>query len=88
MGEPTPDRRPGDRDHSPWNWLLIVPIVLPLITTFYNASSPDLLGFPRFYWQQLAYILVGVSTTTLVYRMTKRRAVAPRIPASRGHGEG
>ncbi len=71
MGDPTPARRPGDR--SPWNWLLLIPIVLPLVTVFFNAESPDLLGFPRFYWQQLAYILVGVSTTTLVYQMTKRR---------------
>jgi hypothetical protein len=78
MGEPTPQRRrPGD--HSPWNWLLLIPIVLPLITTFFNAESPDLLGFPRFYWQQLAYILAGVCTTTLVYQMTKRR---------NGRGEG
>jgi hypothetical protein len=73
MGEPTRDRRPRDRDHSLWNWLLIIPIVLPLVTAFYNSPSPDLLGFPRFYWQQLAYILVGVCATTLVYRLTKRR---------------
>lgn len=71
MGEPTPDqRRPGDR--SRWNWLLLIPIALPLITAFYNAESPSLWGFPRFYWQQLAYIAVGVATTTLVYRMTSR----------------
>jgi hypothetical protein len=75
MGEPAPDRL-ADRsrsDHSPWNWLLLIPIVLPLIPAFFNTSDPSLLGFPRFYWQQLAYIVVGVCTTTLVYRMTRRR---------------
>jgi hypothetical protein len=47
--------------------------VLPLVTVWYNADSPRLLGFPRFYWMQLAIIAVGVGTTTLVYQMTKRR---------------
>ncbi|WP_432825437.1 DUF3311 domain-containing protein [Dactylosporangium sp. CA-092794] len=64
-------RRAGDR--SPWNWLLIIPIVVPLLTFIYNADSPRFLGFPRFYWLQLAMIILGVGTTTLVYQMTKRR---------------
>ena len=68
--EPTP-RRAGDR--SPWNWLLFIPIVVPLLTFLYNADAPRLLGFPRFYWLQLALIVLGVGTTTLVYQMTKRR---------------
>ena len=63
--------QPGDR--SPWNWLLFVPIVVPLLTLWYNADSPRILGFPRFYWLQLAFIIIGVSTTTLVYQLTKRR---------------
>ncbi|GAA3163400.1 hypothetical protein GCM10010466_62990 [Planomonospora alba] len=63
----------GERsDHSPWNRLLIVPIVLPLLPFLFNADEPRLLGFPLFYWLQLAFIAVGVATTTVVYRMTKR----------------
>ncbi|GAA2717691.1 DUF3311 domain-containing protein [Micromonospora olivasterospora] len=61
------------KDRSPWNWLLFVPLVVPLIPALFNADSPRFLGFPRFYWLQLAYILLGVATTTLVYQMTKRR---------------
>jgi hypothetical protein len=60
-------------DRSPWNWLLLIPIVVPLLTVLFNASSPTLFGFPRFYWLQLAFIVVGVATTTLVYQMTKKR---------------
>jgi Protein of unknown function (DUF3311) len=70
------DRDGADRraaDHSPWNWLLLVPIVVPLLTFLYNAAPPRLFGFPRFYWLQLAFILLGVATTTVVYQMTKRR---------------
>jgi uncharacterized membrane protein YhdT len=61
------------KDHSPWNWLLFIPIVVPLVTLLFNYDSPRLFGFPAFYWLQLAFILVGVSTTTLVYQMTKKR---------------
>ena len=59
-------------DRSPWNWLLLIPIVVPLLTFLYNHDEPRLAGFPMFYWLQLAFILLGVGTTTLVYQMTKR----------------
>jgi hypothetical protein len=58
---------------SPWGWLLIIPVVVPLVTVWFNADDPRILGFPRFYWLQLAWIILGVGTTTLVYQMTKRR---------------
>jgi hypothetical protein len=61
------------KDHSPWNWLLFVPIVVPLITPLFNMDSPRLLGFPTFYWLQFAFIVLGVTTTTVVYQMTKKR---------------
>ena len=64
---------PRDRERSPLNWLLFVPIVLPLLVPLFNAKDPTLFGFPRFYWLQLAFIFVGVGTTTLVYQMTKRK---------------
>jgi hypothetical protein len=61
------------KDRSPWNWLLFVPIVVPLLTPIFNADSPRLFGLPRFYWLQLAFIVLGVTTTTVVYQMTKKR---------------
>jgi hypothetical protein len=59
-------------DRSSWNWLLIIPVVVPLLTFFFNRKSPTLLGFPFFYWCQLAFIVLGVGTTMLVYLRTKR----------------
>jgi hypothetical protein len=71
--DPPPAAAAGARtDRSPWNWLLIIPIVVPLLTPLYNAESPRLFGFPRFYWLQFAFILLGVTTTSVVYQMTKR----------------
>lgn len=66
----TPSKERNDR--SPWNRLLVVPIILPLLPFLFNADGPRLLGFPRFYWLQLAFIAVGVVCTMVVYRMTKR----------------
>ncbi|WP_329102816.1 DUF3311 domain-containing protein [Micromonospora sp. NBC_01699] len=75
VGAPDPvpvvESKAGDR--SPWNWLLFLPIVVPLATPLFNQDSPRLFGFPVFYWLQLAFILLGVTTTTVVYQLTKRR---------------
>jgi hypothetical protein len=59
-------------DHRPWNWLLVIPVVIPLLTLLYNRREPELFGFPFFYWCQLAFIALGVTTTTIVYQVTKR----------------
>jgi hypothetical protein len=60
-------------DRSPWNWLLLVPIVIPMLTFLYEDREPRLFGFPRFYWLQLAFIGLGVAATAIVYRMTRRK---------------
>ena len=64
-------------DHSPWNLLLLVPIVVAMLTFLYNDMEPRLFGFPRFYWLQLAFIGLGVVCTAIVYQMTKRTKRKP-----------
>ncbi len=71
MSEPPPPES-GRGDRSPWNWLLVIPVVVPLLTFLYDASEPRVLGFPRFYWLQLAYIGLGVGCTAIVSVMTRR----------------
>jgi hypothetical protein len=66
-------RANGRSDRSPWNWLLLAPIVIPLLTFLFNRDEPRLAGFPMFYWLQLAFIALGVAVTTTVYRMTKKK---------------
>src|SRR5215217_1708433 len=63
---------PHRSDRSPWNWLLLVGIVLPLLVPIYNRVEPTLFGWPFFYWFQLLLVGVGVITTSLVYRATRR----------------
>jgi hypothetical protein len=89
MAEPVSSPSPAARtDRSPWNWLLLVPIVLPLLTPLFNHDSPRLAGFPAFYWLQFAFILVGVVTTSVVYRMTRRPAPAAPVAAPPAEGAG
>ena len=81
---PPPDRAtpPVRSDRSPWNWLLLVPIVVPLLVPLYNREEPELFGWPFFYWVQLLFVPLGVATTVLVYRATRRE---PSTRSAAGH---
>ena len=66
---------PRRSDHSPWNYLLLIPIVLPLLTFLYNSETPRLFGIPFFYWFQMLLaplaVLASVSTFYLARRGTR-----------------
>jgi uncharacterized protein DUF3311 len=93
-GDPATEQvAPHRSDRSPWNWLLLIPIVVPLLVPLYNASGPTIFGWPRFYWLQLVFVALGVATTALVYRMTRRssterRAAQDAIARDARNGEG
>ena len=67
------DAAPRRSDYSPWNWLLIIAVLVPLLTPLFNYDHPRLFGLPLFYWLQMAFILLGVGATTLVYQLGKRK---------------
>jgi hypothetical protein len=56
-----------------WRWLLVIPIVLPLLTPLYNRTEPQLWGMPFFYWYQMSCAVVAIAVTTAVYQLTKAR---------------
>jgi hypothetical protein len=67
-----PARRPRRR-RGHWQWLLCVPLVLPLLTPLYNRMEPRLFGVPFFYWYQLALVGVDIVVITVVYQTSKER---------------
>ena len=72
VGSPPAGVAPERSDRSPWNWLLLVDIVLPLLVPIYKRVEPTHLGWPVFYWFPLVLVAVGVLTTAAVYRATRR----------------
>ncbi len=52
--------------------LLLLPFIGLLWLPFYNSRTPELLGFPFFYWYQLAWVPVSALITWIVWRATRR----------------
>jgi hypothetical protein len=71
--KPSETRSDEHSDRNPWNWLLLVPIVVPLLTFLYNDTEPRLFGFPRYYWMQIAFVGLGIVCTAVVYRRTRHK---------------
>ena len=68
---------PRRSDHSPWNYLLLIPIIVPLLTFLYNRETPRLFGIPFFYWFQMLFaplaVLCSVSAFYLVRQAQRAR---------------
>ena len=41
--------------------LILIPFVIYMILPLYNFSSPELLGFPFFYWFQTVMLVVSAA---------------------------
>ena len=68
---PEARERAERHDRSPWNWLLLVPLVVVLFPPIYNRIDPTLLDWPFFYWYQMAAIILSVLVTLAVYQKTR-----------------
>ena len=60
----------------PGRWALITILlapaaVLPLLVPLYDSEDPTLLGFPFYFWFQLALIPVAVALTVAAYYLAK-----------------
>lgn len=58
---------------SQWGWysLLLIPFVGILWVPFYAGASPELAGFPYFYWYQFLWVLISAVITAVVYVATR-----------------
>jgi hypothetical protein len=59
-----------------WAWLLVVPLLLLVYPGFYARSTPELFGFPFFYWYQFAVVIATALLTGAVYWLTRGGANA------------
>jgi hypothetical protein len=57
-----------------WNWLLLVPLALLAYPGLYARMTPQLFGFPFFYWYQFAVAIATALLTGIVYWLTRNRA--------------
>lgn len=51
--------------------LLLLPFLGLLWVPFYNLQTPELFGFPFFYWYQLAWVPLTMLLTWFVYKGTQ-----------------
>jgi hypothetical protein len=77
--DPAANGRRSNLVLSPWNLLLLVPLVM-LVTPWFNHATPTLGGLPFFYWYQFAFVIVGVGCVWIVYAATKRKSLRTRTP--------
>jgi hypothetical protein len=54
-----------------WNWLLVLPLVLLVYPGIYARMTPELFGFPFFYWYQFAVVVGTALLTGLVYWLNR-----------------
>lgn len=67
-GNPSEQRATGSRG---WYWLFALPMIGLLWVPFYAKQTPELLGFPFFYWYQIAWVPISVLLTVIVYLKTR-----------------
>jgi hypothetical protein len=55
----------------PFWLLLLIPYIGLLWVPFYNRLTPDLFGFPFFYWYQLLFVPITALLIYIVYRQVR-----------------
>ena len=68
-----PESKPGDvrKSRRGWNWLLVIPLLALIFPGIYARQTPELFGFPFFYWYQMAWILLTGLITAVVYLVVR-----------------
>ena len=89
MTDPRPPR-PGTSTRGRWSLicLLLAPaVILPLLVPLYDQEDPVLLGFPFYYWFQLALIPASVVLTAIAYYLARSADVLDRESHGTRRGE-
>ena len=76
-GPPPDHRRPSGTGRAPANRglqvaagvCLLIPLVALLWVSSYNRETPELFGFPFFFWYQFAWVFGCAALTYAAYRL-------------------
>lgn len=52
-------------------WLLLVPYVALLWVPWYARRTPELWGFPFFYWYLFLWVILTAALTGIVYKVRR-----------------
>jgi hypothetical protein len=62
---------PTEKTRTRWKLLLVLPYIGLCFPQMYARATPELFGFPFFYWYQFAWVLAASGLMALVYRKVK-----------------
>ena len=48
--------------------LFVLPFIAMLWVSSYNRVTPELFGFPFFYWYQLLWVLISAAIAGIIYK--------------------
>jgi len=61
--------QPGPEPKAHWlRILFILPFIAMLWVPSYNRLTPELFGFPFYYWYQLLWVIIGGVLAGIVYK--------------------
>jgi hypothetical protein len=59
----------GPGPKRPWlRILFLLPFIAMLWVSSYNRLSPELFGFPFYYWYQLAWVVISAVIAGVIYQ--------------------
>jgi len=64
--------------------LLVIPFIALLWVGSYAKATPRLLGFPFFYWYQLAWVFITAVLTFIAYLLVSREDARRRAERQAG----
>ncbi len=59
---------PSAKTRTGWKLLLVLPYAALCFPRLYARATPELFGFPFFYWYQLLCVILTAALLGLVYR--------------------
>lgn len=64
-------KTPSNRTRTGWKLVLVLPYLGLCFPQVYARATPELFGFPFFYWYQFLWVIVTAGMLGLIYKKVK-----------------